>query len=269
MNSDVSPMERARPQPIARVVLLGASNLRLSLPIVMQTAKARLGGPLAFYVAHGFGRSYGMWSRIPGRALPGITQCDLWNDLARSPSLPTFAMLTDIGNDLLYGASPEQLISWVEECVDRLGAHEARIMITELPISSILATSSLRYKIFRTIFFPPSRLTLDHACRSATVTNQGLRILARERECALVAMPKHWYGIDPIHHRWLLRRTAWQAIVDAWLPSHEQRPARVLSAKYRLSIELATPRHWRLFGRQRSRAQPCVTFDDGSTLALY
>lgn len=258
-----------QPKPTARVVLLGASNLRLGLSIIMRLALARLGGPLEFYVAHGFGRSYGMWSNIPWRALPGITQCDLWCDVERSPSLPTFAMLTDVGNDLLYGVSPEQLIAWVDECVGRLATFDSKIVVTELPISSILATSVLRYKIFRTIFFPPSRLTFQEACRRAEDTNRRLRLVAESHECETVSMQEAWYGFDPIHLRRRYRFDAWTTVADALFPSPGDQKTSGFSVKRRLSIEFASPSQWRILGLNKSHAQPSAVLNDGSTVAVY
>ncbi len=265
----MEPVKHSSPPPLARVVLLGASNLRLGLPIVVQLAMTKLGSPLEFYVAHGFGRSYGAWSSIPGRALPGIAQCELWTDLHHSPSLPTFAMLTDVGNDLLYGRTPQQVSAWVGACVERLARVDAHLVITELPISSILATSSLHYKIFRTIFFPPSRLPIDEACMRARETNNHLRGLADKHGCVAVAMQKEWYGIDPIHLRRRFRKAAWSTAIDTWpTPSTGPTP-RILSLKNRLFVELATAQQQRLLGRDVLRAQPCVVFDDGSTLSVY
>lgn len=269
ISSLVSRAESKTSEPVARVVLLGASNLRLSRLLVLRLILERLAGPINFFVADGFGRSYGNWSSIPGRALPGIKECELWTDLRRSPSLPTFAMLTDVGNDLLYGASPHELTSWVAECISSLRALDANIIVTELPISSILATSSLRFKIFRTIFFPPSQLSFEEASQQAQDTNDRLRELVKERGCASIEMQKTWYGFDPIHVLRRHRLLAWQHIIDRWLqPSHVDKTC-VFSFKNSVSIKSALPRRWRILGRESLNRQPATTLIDGSTLSVY
>ena len=53
------------------------------------------------------------------RELPGIVECGLWDALAQRPPAPTVALLTDIGNDLLYDVPVPQIVSWVETCLDR------------------------------------------------------------------------------------------------------------------------------------------------------
>ncbi len=178
-------------------------------------------------------------------------------------------MLTDVGNDLLYGVSPSQLAHWVGECVDRLCACNAQIVIAELPMDSILRTSSLRFKIFRTIFFPPSQLSFDDACQLVRDVNSRLRALAMESDCTLVATQKEWYGMDPIHIRRRFRRTAWQTAVDAWKSPGSDCEPRYFSMKNHISVELATPQKWRILGCERGRAQPVVVLSDGSTLSVY
>ncbi|MEX0819484.1 MAG: hypothetical protein WD070_07815, partial [Pirellulaceae bacterium] len=90
--------------PNRRVVLLGASNIARSPAIVFDSARSAWGSPLDIVAATGHGRSYGMTSCVLGRTLPGILQCGLWEALATRPLVPTAALLTDIGNDILYGA---------------------------------------------------------------------------------------------------------------------------------------------------------------------
>lgn len=255
--------------PVARLVLLGASNLRLGLTSLLRHALPRFAGPAEVFVAHGFGRSYGRRSAIPYRELPGIKQCGLWNDLRSRPSLPTFALLTDVGNDLLYGALPDEIVGWVGECCAELRAMNAELVMTELPIDAILATTRLRFQVFRTIFFPPSRLTLEHACELAQRTNEGLRNLSNELGAKLLKMPPTWYGIDPIHIRMRYRSAAWQAIVSAWnLPTDEPRVG-VFPRKNSMLINMAYPHERWFLGRHQTREQPSVTLSDGSVVAIY
>ncbi len=64
-----------------RVVLLGASNLSQGIATVVQTAQNVQGQSVEVLAAAGFGRSYGMDSRVLGRTLPGIIHCGLWDRL--------------------------------------------------------------------------------------------------------------------------------------------------------------------------------------------
>ena len=96
--------------PSRRVILLGASNLVLSFPTIVATARATWGEPIEFMAAMGHGRSYGKDTSVFGRKISGIFPCALWQDLQNRPPMPTTALVTDIGNDLLYGVTPDQLL---------------------------------------------------------------------------------------------------------------------------------------------------------------
>ncbi|HEY4597786.1 MAG TPA: hypothetical protein VIJ02_15405, partial [Thermoanaerobaculia bacterium] len=120
--------------PVLRTVLLGASNLRISLPLVLDRVRRRAGGPVEVLAACGHGRSWGAWSRfLYVRHLPGISRCGLWEELRSRPLLPTLAVVTDVGNDLVYGAPVEEIAGWVEACLDRL-VPETEIVMTLLPL---------------------------------------------------------------------------------------------------------------------------------------
>src|SRR5438270_1664562 len=117
-NIDASSRRSVRSTLPRRVVLLGASNLTRGISTVVETAQAVWGSPLEVLAALGHGRSYGLRSRVFGRELPGITGCGLWGDVAARGPAETAALVTDIGNDLLYGASVPTILGWVAESLD-------------------------------------------------------------------------------------------------------------------------------------------------------
>jgi hypothetical protein len=152
------------PAARARVVLVGASNLTRYLPTVLAHARAAFGGPLEVLTANGLGRSYGTPSSVLGRVLPGIVPCGLWNALdaaAERAPLPTAALVTDIGNDLVYGRTPDEVAGWVETVLARLAAHAARTVVTALPIASIETLGPRRFALVRAVLFPSHRIDLD------------------------------------------------------------------------------------------------------------
>src|SRR5262245_31289035 len=130
--------------PIGRLVALGASNLTRGFRTIVSTARLVWGPDIEVMVALGHGRSYGAPSRVIARTLPGILQSGIWTVLEARPSIPTRALITDIGNDLLYGFSPDQTLAWVEEVVDRLQIITGDIVITDLPLSTVKELSPAR-----------------------------------------------------------------------------------------------------------------------------
>src|SRR5918993_3764843 len=87
--------------------------------------------------ALGHGRSYGATSAFVVRRLPGILRSGLWAQLESTPIVPTRALVTDVGNDILYGFSGDQILTWVDDAVTRLTQVSADIVLTGLPIESI------------------------------------------------------------------------------------------------------------------------------------
>jgi hypothetical protein len=185
--------------PSRRVVLLGASNLALSFPTVVATVSSIWCEPVEFMAAMGHGRSYGQDTSVFGRKISGIFPCALWQDLQNRPSLPTAALVTDIGNDLLYGVPPDRLYEWVVQCLDRLTAAGATTVVTQLPIENVERLSEARFHFFRRLLFPRSRLTLADVKVLVRDFNERLIELGESRKISVIPVSSAWYGLDPIH----------------------------------------------------------------------
>ena len=79
-----------------RVILLGASNLTRAISTVIGIAQATLDGPLDIVAALGHGRSYGMWSRVLFRELPGINGGPGSKRSRWSPTLGTTSFMAQV-----------------------------------------------------------------------------------------------------------------------------------------------------------------------------
>jgi hypothetical protein len=257
-------------RPANRILLLGASNLTLSLRTVIGQAQQRCGGPSDVQVAAGHGRSYGTASRVLIRGLPGITCCAFWSRLEAVEHLPTYALLTDIGNDIPYGVDPRRLLSWVNWCIDRMQDHSAQIVMTNLQIATIESLSEAHYRIVRSVFFPFCRLSLRDVIERASIVHQGLADIARDRRVILVESEPEWFGPDAIHVLpW--KRKAFYSRVCGRLQTADQHsldgsePGRTpLAWLRRPRFEQMT-----LLSRQRRQHQPSGRLSDGSLVSLY
>jgi hypothetical protein len=198
---------------ITRVVALGASNLTRGLQTVVSSARAAWGPNVEVLGALGHGRSYGVPSRVIVRRLPGILQSGLWQTLSSLPPATTRGLVTDIGNDILYGFPAPQILTWVEEAVDRLQRFASEVVITDLPLTSVRRLSTRHFLLVRSLLFPGSRLSLGEIVDTAERVNDGLASLAAARGLRFVRMRSEWYGVDPIHIRPALWRPAWQHIL--------------------------------------------------------
>jgi len=260
----VSPSEF----PSRRVVVLGASNVVRCISTVVETAQLVLDGPVDLLAAIGFGRSYGMTSRVLARSLPGIVDCGLWKDLSRRPPAQTFALLTDIGNDIVYGADVERIAGWVEQCLERLTPICERIVITELPLDSVSTLGPLRFHLFRACFFPTSRVSLQDASSRTQSLNSRVIDLAKHYGASVNVPKVEWYGFDPIHIRMRFWPGAWREILSAW--RDDVRPPCAKGSFIRwLKLHLQRPQSRHMFGIHQQREQPTCAWRDGSMISLY
>jgi hypothetical protein len=248
----------------ARVIALGASNLTRGFRTVVAAARAEWGSEVQVLAALGHGRSYGAPSRFIGRTLPGILESGLWRKLDSLPALPTRVLVADVGNDILYGVSAGQILSWVEETLHRLQRATQDIILTDLPLSGIRRLSHARFQVIRSIMFPSCRLPLGHVLEAAERVNAGLVELAIASRARLFHLNPAWYGLDPIHFRPSVLRSAWEEILDA-RSAESQR----CSLRERLRLCLMPPERRWILGVEQFRPQTGAALPSGGRVWLY
>lgn len=252
-----------------RVVLLGASNVKLALSTVVGLLEARGQAPLEILAACGHGRSYGSSTRVLGVEMPSIGSCGLWRALAERPPRATVAMLADAGNDIMYGASAQEIAAWIERDVDRLRAIGARPLLVRIPLVTIEQLSPWRYEIVRSILFPTRRISLDAARRAVRELDQRLVEIGTRRDLSMVEPAAAWYGFDPIHIRGSRRASVWSEIVAKLFDGAESRAPAELLGTDRRALARARAESRRVFGTARSRAQPAARLASGTTISLF
>ncbi|MDA0255935.1 MAG: SGNH/GDSL hydrolase family protein [Planctomycetota bacterium] len=261
--------EAGGPWPI--IVAIGASNLSRGLPRLVATVRGRC-GPADYLVAAGHGRSYGANSRIAWRRLPSILRSGLWRAIDRlepaAASRPLQAVVTDIGNDLLYGFSVEQTAAWVRECIARLTERGCRIAVTALPLESVARAGPLRYRLLKMVYVPGCPLDLPDLQAAAGRLDEAVREIAAAAGAAVIEQPGEWYGFDSIHVRRRRLAALWQAAVEAWgIRERPESPRATLGDWAGIGTRAAEVRS--LAGRVRFTPQPVVHWPAGGTLSLY
>ena len=258
------------PEPMNRIVMLGASNLTLSLSTIIQLLQHRCGQPSDVLVAAGHGRSYGQFSQVLNRGLPGITASGLWSHLESSNTLPTYAFLTDIGNDIPYGYTPEQILEWVGWCVEQLQRQSAHIVMTNIPMASIESLSEQRYTIIRSMLFPFSNLSKGEAVDRAREVHRGLIDIAASKNFELYEQEPVWFGPDGIHVLYWKRKELYRRIFKKFpIPISEREP--ISGKALRFSAWKQRPRfsYKKVFGREQRCQQPSGQLVDGTTVSKY
>jgi len=269
MDSKNSTETRSPGQP---VILLGASNLTRDFPLILRLLKNSVDPPCDIYTAMGHGRSYGIWSRLLYRTLPGISKCEIWDALLgeRAESPQPLAIITDIGNDLIYGQSTDAIFGWIESCIKQLREIDARITITLLPEASISQLSSFRFELTRRLFFPKNSVSLADLKQKVRNLNERLSELSSLEQITIVEIPHTSYGFDPIHYRYSQRSTLWKSILSEWeLPAITNQSAQNRWFDFIYSfyhLQPATKRQW---GKVHCKPQPVRILDDGTRISVY
>jgi hypothetical protein len=251
---------------VRRLIVLGASNAVRGLPVLLRAARRAWGDPLEVMGALGVGRSYGMRSVVMGRALSGIAACGVWDELERRPRRDTTALVTDVGNDILYNAPVADLLGWVGSCLQRLRACGADVSVAGLPMDRLQRLTRPGYVLLRLALFPFHRwLGFREGLARARQVQEGLEQLAARHGARFVPARPEWYGADPVHFRWRARDAAWSALLGVE-PAGGAAPADGPGA---LRLWTAAPeRQWWL-GHERGHPQPVLDLPSRGTLSLF
>jgi hypothetical protein len=226
--------------------------------------------PLEVLTAVGHGRSYGQPSQFLGRRLPGILQCELWSKLEPVPGLPTAALVTDIGNDLLYESPVDQVAGWVDETLARLARVGARTVVTLLPTESLRGLSNWKFRLFRRLFVPGCRLDRQTVLDRVAELSARVNALARRHGAQAVPQQAAWYGFDPLHFPLARRGRVWSEILSAWNTdgapwSTPRRSAPLLT----IALRARAPHQRWIFSREQRGAQPVILLSNGTRVWLY
>ena len=252
------------------VVVLGASNVSRGLARLAAAVRGRAAGPVDLYVAAGHGRSYGANSRVWMRRLPSILWSGLWRGIERA--LVTGdrpqgrALVTDIGNDLLYGFEVEQVAAWVDECLRRFSALGIDAVVTRLPLASIRGVGRMRFSVLRSLYVPGCRLDLDELVKRAESLDRMIVELAAAHGRAVIEQPANWYGLDALHIRRCRLPDLWNRVADAWGLVAGVSAGQRLD---RLRLGLAAAEVRSLGGFIRYTPQPAVQLGDLATVSFF
>jgi hypothetical protein len=253
-------------QPSRRVILIGASNLTRG---IVDTCHRLWGQPLDVLAALGHGRSYGTRSTVLGRSLPSILHCDLWPALRERSDVPTAALVTDIGNDLLYEAPVERIVEWVTRCLDNLIELNVRTVMTRLPVANIEHVSEWKFRVIRRLSFPKGRSSFATIAGRARELDQRLLEVASARGIATVEQQRAWYGWDPIHLTSRSWPAAWHKILSPLGDAMVEPAKRNASLARMIYLRTRTPRQRWWFGIEQRGPQPCGRLAEGSVVSFY
>lgn len=240
-----------------RFVVLGASNVSRGLARLAAMVRGRAGGPVDLFVAAGHGRGYGVATRVAWRRLPSILASGLWRALDREGVTAPAALVTDVGNELLYGLGVTAVATAVRDAVERLRDRGGRVVITGLPLASIAGVGPARYRLMRTVYVPGCLLSLASIQDASRWLDDELRAIAADTGSTLLEQPGDWYGFDAIHLKRSRLGDLCQRASDAWgLPAASGGTRATFVDWAALGSKSAEVRS--LAGRTRFTRQPVV-----------
>ena len=233
------------------VIVLGASNISLGWKQLSRIVTARFADRMCILTAHGFGRAWIDTSRFALRQLPGIMRCGLWEHLETTHTAPVAALITDLGNDLVYGRDPSAVMSAVTVGIEKIrqASPNCRVVVTRPPVASIQTLGMTRYHFFRTLIFPFCQLSLDEIRKRTMELDQRIQDL---HDVTIVSAAAQWYGLDPIHVRRRNCLMAFESMLQSW--------PGLTSMNRQVSTALPRPvaqKRW-VAGIQRRTPQPSV-----------
>ena len=245
--------------------MLGASNITFSLPTVVRAVQRTFDGHARLWAVHGHGRSYGKRSRAVGRELDGILESGFWQAFGdRAVEGPVYALVTDLGNDLIYDVPPAQIIDWADECLQRLSAADSdghvECTVTKMPAEALLSLSAPRFYTTQKLFFPKQRADWELMKSQIRELDGLIDNLAERHAATLVPTRRHWYFIDPIHLRELRRREAWRLYLGGW-PTAPEPDVPLVGPRDRYRIHRLQPAVKWVGPEERRHPQPVLTED--------
>lgn len=248
--------------PRQQIMLLGASNLVLGWPALMRSLRQLTAAPLDLNVAIGMGRSYLKTSAVWFRQLPSINASGLWDHLPCDVAQAPRALITDIGNDLVYLFEPNEIIASLRQSIERIltWRSDARIVMTGLPLDSIARIGKMRYLVARTILFPGCFLPHATILSRSLALEKLVQELAAQYRITFVQPESHWYGVDPIHVLPKFRETAFLKYFAPFDLSTAASSDHQTGVRKRVPLPTAAERT--LFWRNKTVQQPVFHLPD-------
>ena len=195
-------------------IFLGASNLARSFyGLKCCITRCVFPRPVSFIHAMGPGRGYIRQGGICNAVYPPILNCNILKAAhkKRKNNQQIVALITDIGNDIMYGVSTEEIIGGLKSLFRDLSELEANIFITSIPIDLKKDVGEFYFRILRQVFFRNSLVEYHQASEAVQMVNKFILQSLKKNIIAINGM-KQFCGIDKIHYSLFKSRSAWSHI---------------------------------------------------------
>ncbi len=195
-------------------ILLGASNLSRSFHGLKYCIKRCIfPRPAIFLHAMGPGRGYISGGGILNVVYSPILESGIFEVSRRKriENQQVVALITDIGNDIMYDISSEKIIGGLQYLFNILGEFESNIFITSIPVDLENDVNELLFYIIRQVYFPKSPIKYSQALNSVKAINTFI-LKSSNQNISVINDLKPFCGIDKIHYSIFKSKSAWSHI---------------------------------------------------------
>lgn len=199
--------------------MLGASNLARGYSALADCFVASL-APNRVEILHamGPGRGYCAEGGFLKIKYPPIGASGILDSISAGEETPrqVIALITDIGNDIMYGVSASEITACLSALLKQFSALDAEVFLQPIPIDLSEDVSENQFRVLRSIFFPNSAIDYEKAKEAVFAVNEFLRTHAGGRVHLLPGV-KEFMGIDKIHYSVFQSHKAWSGVAHEML----------------------------------------------------
>jgi hypothetical protein len=209
-------------------VLLGASNMARGYSALTQHLSKNI-SPTQFINALGPSRGYCARGSLLNFSYSPIGKCKVMKsaeDFAQQGG-KMVVLLTDIGNDIMYGVSDQSVIECLDTLIESFRSWDAEVFITSIHVDISQDMGKLFFKLLKIIFYPKSQVTFDEADLAVKRLNHYIEEKSKKSEGVhLISGMKVYCGLDKIHFGLLKSHLAWSQIANKMLSALDVKPSR-------------------------------------------
>ncbi len=202
-------------------VLLGASNLaRGYFAFTQHISKSILGAE--FVNALGPGRGYCARGGLLNFSYSPIGECQVMEQakIYAERGFRVTVLLTDIGNDIMYGVPEQFLIKCIDTLIEKSLQLNAEVFVTSIHVNVCKDMGEISFKLLKAIFYPNSLVTINRADSVVKKINHYLKEKSSQNERVhLVRGLGAFCGVDKIHYSLFKSHIVWSRIANTMLLS--------------------------------------------------
>ncbi len=191
-------------------ILLGASNLARAQFGLNRYFERSFPNLVSTSIASGPGRAYSVSGGIFGVSYSPLKTSPIFK-LGREKSSNyrlTIGLISDIGNDIMYGVPVQKLIQDLEKSIHDLSDFCSHIFAVPIPYQKIKSLNHWQINIIKRILFPKCELSPEKIMTSiqtvnqflSEITNSKFKLLKEVDDC--IGWDRAHYDISKMHIAW-------------------------------------------------------------------